>query len=325
MFANFWMQKKRVATAPLHRWWSSQRDNEWAYSDNDGSTWAEMDGTSDSGGCFVADDMSFGIVSGSPAYWTCYGGSATKAGFNNAVNGWPEVLSKTVTKFMRHSNSGGTGDGKLWAAANDGLYYSSDADHTGDSWTKHATVSGNLQDLAMSGNVWIAPNLTGCWVTTDAGTFNFRTNTHGMMTGEQYCCAIAGSTLWAGGVNGVCKSTDSGANWTVYTTTNGLKHNCTRGLAYDSNTGKIWLANDNSTSGGLSYTSDSGANWSTKSLTSLTEVKGVIYKDNRIYAWGKVAANGNGIAYSDDGGTNWSYAKANGVDVRSLFFTTRGG
>lgn len=284
-----------------------------------------MSGTDDSDGCFVADDMSWAIVSGSPNYWSCYGGAATKATFNNDVQNWPNVLSVSVRKFMRHDNPGGTGHGKLWAAGYDGLHYSSDADHTGDSWSKHATVTGILQDIVMSGDVWMAPNLTGCWVTTNAGTFNFRSSTQGMTAGEQYSALIVGSTLWVGGVNGISKSTDGGANWTTYTTTNGLKHNCTRGLAYDPNYTRIWAAADNSASGGLSYTDNSGSNWSTVALTSLTEVKGVIYKDNRIYAWGKVAANGNGIAYSDNGGTTWTYAKAKGVDVSKLFFTTRGG
>jgi hypothetical protein len=307
---------------PSHRWWSSQSDNEWAYSENNGASWSEMDFTIDSVACFVADDMSYGIVSGS--FWSTYGGAATRDGFNAAVQTWPEASTKKFTKFVRHNNVGGTGDGKLWAAGEDGLYYSSDADNTGDSWAPHATVSGSLQDLAMSGDIWIAPNLTGCWVTTDAGTFNFRTNAHGMMSGEQYCCAIAGSTLWAGGANGVAKSVDGGASWTAYTTSNGLKHNNTRGLCYDSINGRVWAAHDDGTSGGLSYTSDSGANWTTVSLTNLTQLKGMLYKDGRLYVWGIVTVGTNSIAYSDDGGTTWNYSAANGTNVRSVFVSTLG-
>lgn len=322
MFANFWMQKKRVVTAPLHRWWVT--GSIFAWSENNGSTWTETNSTDDCGACFVADNMTYGLISGAPAYWTLYGGSATKAGFVSSVDSWGGVSGITYLKIMRHSNPGGTGNGKLWGAGYDGLYYSSDADHTGDSWTKHATVSGILQDLVMVGDVWLCPNLTGCWVTTNASTFNFRTNTQGMMAGEQYCATIAGSTLWAGGVNGVCKSTDGGANWTAYTSANGLKYNDTKGMCYDPDTGKVWAASYHATSGGLSYTSDGGSNWGTVTLTNTKLLRGIQYKDGRLYAWGNVSTGTQCIAYSDDGGTSWSYANAARDTTRHMFITSRG-
>ena len=320
MFANFWVQKNNAAThpsPPLHRWWAGHNgDSEWGYSEDNGANWVGMDNTSYASASYVPADCSYGLVSG--LNWTVFGGAATKAGFNTAVAGWPETADANFSKIMKHS------DGKLYAAGNDGLYVSTDADHTGDSFSRHATIIGTTMfDLAMSSNTWLIPNVNGTWVTTDAGAnCHLRDSSDGMMASQHYSACIVGSTLWVGGANGIAKSTDSGANWTVYTTTNGLCTNRTTGLAYDSVNARLWAASYDATNGGLSYTDDNGANWNHIHLTNSKLLNGISFIDHRLYVWAEVAS-GNAIAYSDDHGANWTYVASIGANVKHLFVSAR--
>jgi hypothetical protein len=320
MFANFWVQKNNSAThpdPPLHRWWTGHNGNsEWGYSEDNGANWVGMDYTEYASASYVAADCSYGLVSG--ISWTVYGGAATKAGFNAAVGGWPEVIGTACRKIMKHS------DGKLYAAGGDGLYYSTDADNTGDSFSKHATIVGTtMNDLAISGDIWLIPNVNGTWVTTDAGAnCHLRDSSDGMMSNHHLSACVVGSTLWVGGVNGVAKSTNSGAAWTVYTTSEGLCANRTTGLAYDSVNGRLWAASYDATNGGLSYTDDNGANWNHIHLSNSKLLNGISFIDHRLYVWAEVSS-GNALAYSDDHGANWTYAASIGTNVVHLFVSAR--
>ena len=91
----------------------------------------------------------------------------------------------------------------------------------------------------------------------------------------------SGTSIYAATAAGLSLSTNSGTNWTTYTTTNGLASNTVYGV-YASG-GVIYAA----TAGGVSYSTNGGTIWgyntTTDGLGSNT-VKGVFVSDNKVYA-----------------------------------------
>lgn len=304
-----------VEPAIEHRCYMSDTNANWAFTEDDGVTWTHEHLSEGALATFFPDDMSWGIRN--------QGAGQTYAGTYPWAtwDGSSSVLNTYCRRFVRSSG------GELYAAGDRFLFVSTDADHTGDSWAlfHDDNFAGDLRDLAMQGSTWLAPrDQGGTWVTTDGGTTcNLRTSAHGMMTGAHACVEIAGSTLWAGGVNGVCKSTDGGASWTTYTTSDGLAHNNSVGMVYHATTGRLFVVSNDATSGGISYTDDSGANWSTITLTNSKLLNGIRILDNRIYVYSVVSAGGSAIAHSDDNGSNWEYCKSYGIAPRYMHITRR--
>jgi photosystem II stability/assembly factor-like uncharacterized protein len=99
---------------------------------------------------------------------------------------------------------------------------------------------------------------------------------------------------------GLMVSKDLGANWTTYTTTNGLANGYVRKVAVDGQS--IYAL----TSGGLSISKDRGTSWSTVTTANgLVDnfVTSIAFDGSSIYA----GVGSNSLEVSKDGGTTWSY------------------
>jgi hypothetical protein len=117
---------------------------------------------------------------------------------------------------------------------------------------------------------------------------------------------VSGNSIYAGTYGGLCVSTNDGANFTTYTTANGLGDNQVNGIALQG--GTIYAA----TKGGLSVSTDGGShftNYTTANGLGDNVVYGVVVNGNAIYA-----ATAEGVSISSDGGETYAnYGKANGL------------
>jgi hypothetical protein len=135
---------------------------------------------------------------------------------------------------------------------------------------------------------------------------NWKIGSNGPIASPVSAVYVSGNTIYAGTYGGICISTNGGANFTTYTTANGLGDNQVNGITVQG--GTIYAA----TNGGLSISTDGGShftNYTTANGLGYNIVYGVVVTGNTIYA-----ATYYGISISSDGGhTFTNYGKTAGI------------
>jgi hypothetical protein len=116
---------------------------------------------------------------------------------------------------------------------------------------------------------------------------------------------VINGTIYAATVNGVAKSIDNGATWTIFSVTNGLASDEVADVFVSGTS--IYAA----TNGGLSISTNNGAAWKNyfTDIPLQNLVNSVCASGTSIYA-----ATNNGLVISRDNGVTWTlYTSANGM------------
>jgi hypothetical protein len=154
-------------------------------------------------------------------------------------------------------------------------------------WT--GAVESNVIEVTVSTSVTNGPV---------CNTYTNKTTANGLGDNTVLGVYVSGSTVYAGTIAGLSKSTDGGSIFTSKTTSNGLGNNIVFGVYAIGNT--VYAA----TLGGLSISTDDGASFTNKTTSNglgNNVVTGVYADGSKIYA-----ATAGGLSISTNGGTSFS-------------------
>ncbi|MBN1684452.1 MAG: exo-alpha-sialidase [Gammaproteobacteria bacterium] len=196
--------------------------------------------------------------------------------------------------------------GKIYAATNNGVSISS---NNGATWTNPAALAGKViwGIFASGNNVYAATYNNGLYISRDGGTswLEHYTNPTTPNFGSTIVSSVyaVGNNIYAATANGLSISTDNGASWTNYTTTNGLGSNLISDVFVDSEN-NIFAA---TVGGGLNKSDNGGTTWTkynpaTSKALGEEKVLSVFELGNKILA----GTDKDGLFVSNDGGQTFT-------------------
>jgi photosystem II stability/assembly factor-like uncharacterized protein len=181
-----------------------------------------------------------------------------------------------------------------------GIYRSTDA---GASWQPATASNGYEVDFDLAGNAWTASSNGRVLRSIDGGATwtqvaDLATPTRGIAAHP-----TSGTTAWLAILDGIARTTDTGASWTTYV--DGLTATVAADVAVDPTSPNVLYA---ATWGvGVHKSSDGGASWTRlvpgPAWSPLGETAAVVVDP---LVAGTVWASSNGVHKSTDGGTSWS-------------------